>query len=316
MFEKAIENYYSIAITGICKNAGKTTVLNRLLADCSGISVALTSVGYDGEQTDRVSGTRKPQIFVDAGTIVITAEQTLERCTFTKEILLGTAYDTPLGRIAVVRALSGGVAEIAGPSVVGQLKTVSALVRCLGCEKFFIDGAIGRKTMACNSVAEGVVLSSGASYSDSMQDTVEQSALLAELIELKSPDSTHIQRQSKNSLCEPNLNNNAFESGERIVKKQLLTDDGVEKVLEDGTLRGCTLLFEDFTKIFISQRSAQRLRHAGIRLAVQNPANLIAVTANPYSTRGASYDGEAFLRALKARMPHDKVANVEKNIIV
>ena len=57
--------FRSVSIIGMCKNAGKTTVLNRLIQELShsGQVLALTSIGRDGEDKDLVTGTKKPGIY-------------------------------------------------------------------------------------------------------------------------------------------------------------------------------------------------------------------------------------------------------------
>ena len=55
----------TMSIVGMCKNAGKTTMLNWLLtAGHLRGTLGLTSIGRDGESTDVVTGTEKPGIFV------------------------------------------------------------------------------------------------------------------------------------------------------------------------------------------------------------------------------------------------------------
>ena len=62
-----LQQVQSMSIVGMCKNAGKTTMLNWLLAHTGRRQIlGLTSIGRDGESTDVVTGTEKPSIFVPA----------------------------------------------------------------------------------------------------------------------------------------------------------------------------------------------------------------------------------------------------------
>ena len=64
----------TMSIVGMCKNAGKTTMLNWMLHhDRLQGTLGLTSIGRDGESTDVVTGTEKPGIFVREGTLIATA---------------------------------------------------------------------------------------------------------------------------------------------------------------------------------------------------------------------------------------------------
>jgi len=68
----------TMSIVGMCKNAGKTTMLNWMLTGghLRG-TLGLTSIGRDGESTDVVTGTEKPGIFVKEGTLIATAKDML-----------------------------------------------------------------------------------------------------------------------------------------------------------------------------------------------------------------------------------------------
>ena len=80
----------AVAMLGMCKNAGKTTALNRLIRELGEAGVpaaALTSIGRDGEATDLVTGTEKPPIYMREGMLAATAEQLLPLCDVSREIL-------------------------------------------------------------------------------------------------------------------------------------------------------------------------------------------------------------------------------------
>ena len=64
-------------VPGLAKNAGKTTVINHLLARLPG-RVGLASLGLDGETRDQLTGLRKPRILPPRGALVATAEGLLE----------------------------------------------------------------------------------------------------------------------------------------------------------------------------------------------------------------------------------------------
>ena len=99
----------TMSIVGMCKNAGKTTMLNWLLtAGHLRGTLGLTSIGRDGESTDVVTGTEKPGIFVREGTLIATAKDMLRLGDVTKEILMTTGIPTPLGEVVIMRARSAG----------------------------------------------------------------------------------------------------------------------------------------------------------------------------------------------------------------
>lgn len=83
-----IEPYRSLSIIGMCKNAGKTTVLNRILSEMqeTGKTLGLTSIGRDGESVDVVTQTHKPGIYVREGTLIATAVEMLKYCDISREL--------------------------------------------------------------------------------------------------------------------------------------------------------------------------------------------------------------------------------------
>ena len=126
----------TMSIVGMCKNAGKTTMLNWLLtAGHLRGTLGLTSIGRDGESTDVVTGTEKPGIFVREGTLIATAKDMLRLGDVTKEILMTTGIPTPLGEVVIMRARSAGYVQLAGPSITTQLRSVSESFFALGAEK-------------------------------------------------------------------------------------------------------------------------------------------------------------------------------------
>ena len=132
-----------VTVIGLCKNAGKTTALCRLIRELEGETLAMTSVGRDGERTDVVTGTEKPEIWVPAGTLFATARGLLPLCDATVEVDRVTGVMTPLGPVAVFRALSDGYIQLAGPSAVAQLAPLAGTFRELGADRVLIDGAAG-----------------------------------------------------------------------------------------------------------------------------------------------------------------------------
>ena len=78
-----------IGISGTAKNTGKTTTTIELLNQscASGARVALTSIGYDGENRDNVTGLPKPRFHLQAGIPFATAADCLRACTAEYEIV-------------------------------------------------------------------------------------------------------------------------------------------------------------------------------------------------------------------------------------
>lgn len=56
--------------------------------------------------------------------IIATARDCLRNCDVTKEILYTTDFSTPMGDIIILRAISAGYVDIAGPSYNACIKVI------------------------------------------------------------------------------------------------------------------------------------------------------------------------------------------------
>ncbi len=181
-----IKPYGSVSCVGMCKNAGKTTTLNKLIRELKrdNVPIGVTTVGRDGESTDLVTDTVKPGIFVYEGTVIATAAGLIKYCDITKEIMHTTGIRTPMGEVVVIRALSDGFVQLAGPSITTQLPQITSVFKELGADKVLIDGALGRKSLSSRKVADSAVLCTGASYNKDMDAVVRDTAYICRLLEL------------------------------------------------------------------------------------------------------------------------------------
>ena len=154
----------------------KTTALRRLMAELEDECLGLTSVGRDGEATDLVTGTEKPDLYIKRGDLFATARGMMSLCDVTLEAAALTGVMTPLGEVAVFRALSDGYIQLAGPSA-------------LGADRVLIDGAAGRKSLAGAGVEGAALLCTGASLDRNMDLVVAETAHVCRLFASRRPAS-------------------------------------------------------------------------------------------------------------------------------
>lgn len=284
---KSLAEVRTMSIVGMCKNAGKTTVLNWLLANSRQERIlGLTSIGRDGESTDVVTGTEKPSIFVPEGTLVATAKDMLRLGDVTKEILATTGISTPLGEVVVLRARSAGYVQIAGPSITTQLRDVSQLFFELGAGQTIIDGALGRKSLGARTVAEGVILCTGASYHMSMEKVIEDTVNIYRIMNL--PKAATLPPEPENGL-EDCLK----QHGEALVGGAL-TDSMVLPLLRSGLLRNGRLVVKDPSKVLLKPDTLDKLQTRQVRLEAVDAARTLCITINPVSAYGWKFDKDLF----------------------
>jgi len=294
----------TMSIVGMCKNAGKTTVLNWLLRQETDRVLGLTSIGRDGESTDVVTGTERPSIFVRRGTMIATAHEMLRLGDVTKEILYTTGIPTPLGEVVIMRALSDGYVQLAGPSITAQLKEVSRIFFELGADQSIIDGALGRKSLGARAVAEGVILCTGASYNMSMEKVVEDTVHIYRLMNLPKAESIPAEGALEQSLKE---NGEAYVTG-------ALTDTMIVPLLKSGVLRGGRIVVADPSKVMLTADTLDKLVIRDVALQTAQAARTLCVTINPISAYGWKFDKDRFM-ALMSEAVDAPVINVKETLM-
>ena len=287
-----LQSVRSMSIVGMCKNAGKTTMLNWLLAHSGrGRVLGLTSIGRDGESTDVVTGTEKPSIFVPAGTLIATAKDMLWLGDVSKEILVSTGIPTPLGEVIIMRARSDGYVQLAGPSITTQLKSVSQTFFDLGAEQSIIDGALGRKSLGARQVAEGIVLCTGASYHMRMEKVIADTVSIYRIMNLP-------KAQTVPAAPEGTLEQCLKEQGEALVTGAL-TDSMVLPLLRAGVLRKNRLVVADPSKVLLSPDTLDKMQLREVRLETAEAARTLCITVNPVSAYGWKFDKDEFRARLQ-----------------
>jgi len=304
----------------MCKNAGKTTALNSIIRSAPDHEkLALTSIGRDGEEEDLLTFTPKPGIFIREGSLFATAEKLLRLCDVTREILAVTGISTPLGEVVMLRALSDGFVQLAGPSIVTQLVGLSQLFRQHGADRVIIDGAVGRKSLCSRSLAEAAVLCTGASFSRSMDEVVAETAHVCGLLmtaeaggdvrELGSethgnkyallgktkeffPDGADLTAALKQA-DEPRL----------LYVEGAVTDSMLDPLIRAKLPEGLMIAARDASRLLISSNCLRRLSVQKVRLGVLEGIHLAAVTVNPFSAYGEHFDKTEFQRRMAAAVP-------------
>lgn len=308
-----IAPYTTVCLAGMCKNAGKTTALNALIrgAKMRGVSLALTSIGRDGEREDLITGTNKPPIYVTGGTLFATARGLLPKCDVTGELLDLTGIHTPLGEVAILRALSDGFVELAGPSMTEQIVSLTAKLKGFGAENVLIDGALFRRSLCAPEAAEGVILSTGASYGPDMEKTAADTAFVAQLLTLPVsgpwPDMAG-RRFAREEALFDELAEALEGPGDILYVTGAFTDAMAATLLRRKALPK-QIAVEDGTRLLLSRENYEKLRARGVSFRVRRQNALVAVTVNPFSACGAPYDAAAF-QELVARKVDVPVVNI------
>ncbi len=153
-----------IAITGLSKNAGKTSLVNWILKHYSVYRFGLTTTGRDGEDKDTVFGTEKPKVLIAKNTIFTTFADEIKRNPHCYEVLERTRYKAGGKDIWIVKAIMDTEAEIVGPASVTDQKEIIERLRILGASTIIIDGSLDRKAVLLNDSIQAMIIAAGANY--------------------------------------------------------------------------------------------------------------------------------------------------------
>ena len=151
-----------IGIAGTAKNTGKTTTSAAILDELRyrDIPIFLTSIGYDGENLDNITGLPKPKLKVMTKDIIATAEKCVATSTAQLKILDITNIHTPLGKVVITQVLSPGLIVTAGPNKSTEVRLLRDLLHQIGPGVTIFDGALNR--IAPMAETDGIILTTGA----------------------------------------------------------------------------------------------------------------------------------------------------------
>ncbi len=283
-----------IGIAGTAKNTGKTTAIAALINSITGVSgLCVTSIGYDGEAVDNVTGLPKPRLHLPEGALVVTADSCLPAGSAVITKLEITGLSTPLGRLVIGRVQRPGLVVLAGPNSEKALRTVIGFLKKYNVCLLLVDGALGR--LAPMSAAAGLVIATGASRS------TDTDKLLAEVKAFEFLLSLPVLPVQEPVLTVPSLlvddNTGVFLpalAGANTVDFTGVVDiKPFLKITEALECRSALplLLFRDPVRLLLCgdpEKMALKLRaynQKGGLAGVRSPLKLLAVTVNPFYPR-------------------------------
>ncbi len=332
------QKYKRIAIVGMAKNAGKTTSLNYFLEEAMDeeMTVGVTSTGRDGERTDLVTGTDKPSIYLEEGTLVSVPVQLYDLADAGLEILRKTEFGTSLGPILLCRVASAGYVQIAGPVINAQHEALCQEMIDAGAEVVLIDGAIDRKSIAAPETSDAIVLSTGAVISRRMQAVIEETVHTVGLYQLPRLEEGPVRSALEDVRNDERIHlvedgqlrplpiRTGLGAGRELAG--LISKDSEKRIshifvpgaftpgsidgIDPRALRTVTFVLKDPTRIFFEPALWRKMRKWGLDVKVLENINVAAVTVNPTSPFGYRFDQLALVEAMEKALPEVPVIDV------
>ena len=318
-FINDILRYDSLSIVGLEKNTGKTETLKYVLDRLPVLTkrIAVTSIGIDGETTDQVTRTQKPEIVLREGMYFGTSETHYRQRRLVSEVIDVSDVTTSWGRVVTARAVTGGKILLSGPSSGCGLKHWMSEMQRYDIDLVVIDGALSRMSLASPAVSQSMILATGAAYSVNMNTLVSKTAHVVDLINLELTDDENIamlmpiesgvwfidkDRQLHGLDAISSLSKDFHFQGmdccETLYVSGALVDGFLEKVRMNKNLKQTELVVRDFTKIFVSPQQFRLFIKGGGRIRVLQKSKLIAVTVNPTSPSGYVLDSDTLCNRL------------------
>lgn len=328
--------YRTVSIVGMSKNAGKTTALNYFIEQAmdEDMVLGITSTGRDGESTDLVSGTDKPKVYLDEGTLVSVPTQLYDLAEGGIEILKRTRFRSSIGEILLCRVVDSGYVQIAGPVANQDTKDLCEEMFDYGAELVLVDGAIDRKTIASPDTSDAIILSSGAVISRKMSRVVAETAHVVALyslpvvtdLKLRSiieeiehydkvtiigEDDYEMLENLKTGLNSSREINAAIKEDTKYVYVPGAFTRSVIAEIPPAKRKRIKFILKDPTKIFLDSLSFLQETKRGLRLEVMENIEVAAVTVNPVAPQGYSFDHQELLDAMREAIPDIPVVDVK-----
>jgi len=256
--------------------------------------LGIVSVGYEGEDTDLVSNTSKPRIYVKKDSIIATAKNLIKDSDITLKIIDNTMIQSPLGEIIIVKALSNGFIKVAGPSIVKDLEIVVNKMLNFGAENIIIDGALSRTSLSKNRYSSTCILATSANLNPDINKTVEETKMFLNILTL--PKTKIVFSDNTSDYQEIAMENDTY-----LYIKGALTDKKLKNILQSNdNKKKLTLVTDHPSHILISLNLYNQLTLLDIKLEVINDIDVSLVTINPTSVKGYKFDAKEFQDLVQA----------------
>jgi len=305
-------NCKTLGIVGLAKNTGKTTTLNYLITNYQHLILGLTSIGLDGEEFDQVNFLPKPRIKVFPGMILATSTECLEQTDVSFHLIKETSFQTALGKVCIVKALTEGLIMLAGPTTNRELNQLVEMMKPY-VEMIFVDGALSRMTFSAISELDGIVLATGAAFSEEMVETVLKTKHIIktfsyELTQKKINDQSSIYIECEDGSI--SMNHKKYDEIKAILKqtkvkvkwlyiKGAITEKMIQMFIE-LRINHVELVIDDPAKLLFHHNYASVFDKLNMNVTVRQKCPLVLITVNPFRPIGKSYDPFLFETEIKA----------------
>lgn len=310
----------TVSIVGMEKNTGKTECLNYIIRSLKELNktIAVTSIGIDGEGVDQVTNTHKPEIELMENMIFVTSEKHFREKKLTAEILNLSEQQTSLGRLVTARVKQKGKVIISGPTTTLWLKQIIAEMSLYGVDLTLVDGALSRKSLGSPSVTQSMILTTGAALSPNLAELVRKTKFVFNLINIEQfinplneqliaiengiwaidSDNRLHDLEIPSTLLLEKFKDKLFRFGTTLFVSGIVTDKMLDLLRLQKNIKNTVLVVKDFTKIFATPESVNAFLKKGGKIEVLLKTKLLAICVNPTSPEGYVLDSKKLRETL------------------
>ncbi|WP_028778194.1 hypothetical protein [Shimazuella kribbensis] len=329
MIPITLDHLGSLAVVGIAKNVGKTTLINQISRSVGKTrQLGFVSVGIDGESRDAWSGRPKPAVLVPEGSWIATTRSLIQWEEGCWDDVKGLGSYSLMGELVLAHTTRSIPVKLAGMSHLGDLERVLRLFR----EKqllTLVDGAYDRKTFARPALTDGMILVVGGAAGRTESEIIRKANHW--LYQVKLPVCVErekigmfqratqerqmwgIRKGKKNRFPFSSL----FSSGSGIRDWDVLGIPGAltNKMLHFFIDHACypTLILSDCTHLFAADYILRTFLRQGGQVEVIHPIRMMGVAINPTNPEGKKFDADRLKGAIGEAAGEAPVWVFEKN---
>ena len=313
-FIQNLLRYSSVSVVGLEKNTGKTECLNYILKRLrdSEKRIAVTSIGVDGEEVDRLYHNAKPEITLYDGMFFVTSEKHYREKKVTAEIIDVSNRKTALGRLVTAQVKSSGKTLLSGPPDTLWLQTILQTMKEQQVDLTLVDGALSRVSLASPAVTDAMILTTGASLSENLAKLLKTTLFAYQMIALEEVAPALKQKleqiekgiwaiDKEGEIHDLNIPSvfgmgerigEIFKHGNTVFVSGAISDTLLNSLRMQPQSKEMTLIIKDFTKAFLSEDAYKAFVNRGGVVKVLRKTKLIAVCVNPVSPSGRRFNSD------------------------
>ena len=251
--------------------------------------------------------------------VVATAQNCLQECEAKFDVLEETTIVTALGPIILIKIKEAGNCLVGGPSTIKSMQSIIEKLKMMGCHKILLDGAFSRTTLA--QISDATIFCVGASFSSQLEKIASHTIATVKLFQLpKYEGKINLSEQEEVVLIDDEnklsylKTTTSLDFGKDIISQitanvrfvfvpKAVSASFLQAFIENRHRLHCDLIVTSPMHLMVDEALLNHLFKLKHKIYVLQPINLIALTFNPFSTKGSMVSLSSFRKQLGNQLP-------------